>query len=150
MFICASYSAQRTVFMNDTNALIDVVNIYFNLTIDIADSKVLINLITHGLCLPIAEYEAQYFVNSSIFNIVSKYLSSTCRFRNMPQNTVGLYIYCLRTVYRSSCNVICLQLLCLCTILVKNALCCLIYFGTPREALPCVCLLCIKKPKNTK
>ena len=70
--------------MNDMNALIDVVNIYFNLTIDITDSKVLINLITHGICLPIAYYEANYFVNSNIFNIVSKYLSSTSRFRNMP------------------------------------------------------------------
>ena len=82
LFICASYSAQRTVFMNDMNALIDVVNIYFNLTIDIMDSKVLIHLITHGLCLPMADCEANYFVNSNIFNIVSKYLTSTCRFKN--------------------------------------------------------------------
>ena len=84
MFKCASYSAQPTVFMNDMNALIDAVNIYFNLTIDIMDSKVLIHLITHGLFLPIADCEANYFVNSNIFNIVSKYLSSTCRFRNIP------------------------------------------------------------------
>ena len=55
IFIRASYSAQRIVFMDDMNALTDAVNIYFNLTIDIMDSKVLINLIAHGLFLPIAD-----------------------------------------------------------------------------------------------
>ena len=63
--------------MNDLNALIDAVNIYFNLNIDITDSKVVISLMTHGLSLPLADCEANYFVNSNIFDIVSKYLSST-------------------------------------------------------------------------
>ena len=64
MFKCAPFSAQRAVFIDDMNALSDVANVHFNLAaLDIMNSKVLINLITRGLHFPIADYDADYYVN---------------------------------------------------------------------------------------
>ena len=83
LFTCVSYSAQRIIFMNDINSLINAVNISSNLSLVFTDLTVLTHLITHGVYLPMADSDTNYLVNSRLFNIVSKYISSTSRFKNI-------------------------------------------------------------------
>ena len=84
MFTCASYSVQRVIFVNNIIALINAINNYFHININSTDFDLFIYSIAHGFHshLPTADYEVLYTVNTNIFNIVSKYLSTTYRFTN--------------------------------------------------------------------
>ena len=82
MFVCASYTAQRTVFMNNIIALINAININLHLSLDSTDQNVLTRLITCGVYLPNFDYDVVHNVNTSIFNIASSYISATTRFMN--------------------------------------------------------------------
>ena len=80
LFDCHVYSTQRALLLKELNDLSNAVNTYFHVALDITDFNTNIDLLTHGIIIPGADCEVQFNVNLSLFNIFSKYVSSTNRF----------------------------------------------------------------------
>ena len=83
LFECPQYSQQRSILLNDLTALITHIKQVHNVTLDIDKQDDVKHILINGLNLPFID--ANFCINSAIFNIASTFISSTARFNQQIQ-----------------------------------------------------------------